>query len=138
MSTQQRIGVYPGTFDPLTLGHLDIIRRGEQPGDRASFPIEIDIAFHRTILHMTENAHLDALLAPCWQATRSVVVASAAATWSADDTARMAVQHRAVFEALRVGDAEVAGFEMERHLRAELARLTSGTSPEGPPSRFFA
>ena len=23
-----RIGVYPGTFDPITLGHLDIIRRG--------------------------------------------------------------------------------------------------------------
>jgi pantetheine-phosphate adenylyltransferase len=23
-----RIGVYPGTFDPLTLGHLDIIQRG--------------------------------------------------------------------------------------------------------------
>ena len=23
-----RIGVYPGTFDPLTLGHIDIIRRG--------------------------------------------------------------------------------------------------------------
>jgi pantetheine-phosphate adenylyltransferase len=23
-----RIGVYPGTFDPLTLGHLDIVRRG--------------------------------------------------------------------------------------------------------------
>jgi pantetheine-phosphate adenylyltransferase len=26
----QRIGVYPGTFDPLTLGHLDIIRRGSR------------------------------------------------------------------------------------------------------------
>jgi pantetheine-phosphate adenylyltransferase len=24
----QRIGVYPGTFDPITLGHADIIRRG--------------------------------------------------------------------------------------------------------------
>jgi pantetheine-phosphate adenylyltransferase len=24
----RRIGVYPGTFDPVTLGHLDIIRRG--------------------------------------------------------------------------------------------------------------
>jgi pantetheine-phosphate adenylyltransferase len=23
-----RIGVYPGTFDPITLGHVDIIRRG--------------------------------------------------------------------------------------------------------------
>ena len=24
-----RIGVYPGTFDPITLGHMDIIRRAE-------------------------------------------------------------------------------------------------------------
>jgi pantetheine-phosphate adenylyltransferase len=24
----ERIGVYPGTFDPITLGHMDIIRRG--------------------------------------------------------------------------------------------------------------
>ena len=29
-----RIGVYPGTFDPLTLGHLDIIRRGANLVDR--------------------------------------------------------------------------------------------------------
>ena len=29
-----RIGVYPGTFDPLTLGHLDIIRRGARLVDR--------------------------------------------------------------------------------------------------------
>ncbi len=27
-SPQHRIGVYPGTFDPITLGHADIIRRG--------------------------------------------------------------------------------------------------------------
>ena len=30
----RRIGVYPGTFDPLTLGHLDIIRRGAHLVDR--------------------------------------------------------------------------------------------------------
>ena len=29
-----RIGVYPGTFDPLTLGHVDIIRRGAKLVDR--------------------------------------------------------------------------------------------------------
>ena len=29
-----RTGVYPGTFDPLTLGHLDIIRRGVHLVDR--------------------------------------------------------------------------------------------------------
>jgi pantetheine-phosphate adenylyltransferase len=26
----QRIGLYPGTFDPITLGHMDIIRRGSK------------------------------------------------------------------------------------------------------------
>jgi pantetheine-phosphate adenylyltransferase len=29
-----RIGVYPGTFDPVTLGHMDIIRRGANLVDR--------------------------------------------------------------------------------------------------------
>jgi len=30
----ERIGVYPGTFDPITLGHMDIIRRGAKLVDR--------------------------------------------------------------------------------------------------------
>ncbi len=29
-----RIGIYPGTFDPCTLGHADIIRRGSRLVDR--------------------------------------------------------------------------------------------------------
>ncbi|MGB3721791.1 MAG: pantetheine-phosphate adenylyltransferase [Pacificimonas sp.] len=29
-----RIGVYPGTFDPLTYGHVDIIRRGAKLVDQ--------------------------------------------------------------------------------------------------------
>lgn len=28
------VGIYPGTFDPVTLGHLDIIRRGAKLVDR--------------------------------------------------------------------------------------------------------
>ncbi|TDW68595.1 phosphopantetheine adenylyltransferase [Novosphingobium sp. PhB55] len=34
MSLGERIGVYPGTFDPITLGHADIIRRGAKLVDR--------------------------------------------------------------------------------------------------------
>lgn len=29
-----RVGIYPGTFDPITLGHADIIRRGSKLVDR--------------------------------------------------------------------------------------------------------
>lgn len=29
-----RVGLYPGTFDPITLGHVDIIRRGARLVDR--------------------------------------------------------------------------------------------------------
>ncbi len=34
MAARERVGVYPGTFDPITLGHLDIIRRGDHLVDR--------------------------------------------------------------------------------------------------------
>jgi pantetheine-phosphate adenylyltransferase len=34
MANRERVGVYPGTFDPITLGHLDIIRRGAHLVDR--------------------------------------------------------------------------------------------------------
>lgn len=34
MTARTRVGVYPGTFDPITLGHLDIIRRGAHLVDR--------------------------------------------------------------------------------------------------------
>ena len=33
-TAQERIGIYPGTFDPVTLGHADIIRRGAKLVDR--------------------------------------------------------------------------------------------------------
>jgi pantetheine-phosphate adenylyltransferase len=34
IGNKMRIGVYPGTFDPITLGHMDIIRRGAKLVDK--------------------------------------------------------------------------------------------------------
>ena len=37
-----RIGLYPGTFDPVTLGHLDIIKRGAALVDRLVIGVAIN------------------------------------------------------------------------------------------------
>ena len=42
--SRQRIGVYPGTFDPITLGHMDIIRRGAKLVDRLVIGVTTNIA----------------------------------------------------------------------------------------------
>ena len=39
-----RIGVYPGTFDPITLGHMDIIRRGAKFVDKLIIGVTTNIA----------------------------------------------------------------------------------------------
>lgn len=40
----QRIGIYPGTFDPITLGHMDIIERGAKLVDRLIVGVTTNIA----------------------------------------------------------------------------------------------
>ena len=40
----ERIGVYPGTFDTITLGHMDIIRRGAELVDRLIIGVTTNIA----------------------------------------------------------------------------------------------
>ncbi len=39
-----RVGVYPGTFDPITLGHMDIIRRGAKLVDQLIVGVTTNIA----------------------------------------------------------------------------------------------
>ncbi|MEO6717844.1 MAG: pantetheine-phosphate adenylyltransferase [Novosphingobium sp.] len=39
-----RVGVYPGTFDPITLGHMDIIARGAKLVDELIIGVTTNIA----------------------------------------------------------------------------------------------
>ena len=48
-STSSRIAVFPGTFDPITLGHLDLIRRSSR-------------LYERLIVGVGENPEKSALL----------------------------------------------------------------------------
>lgn len=41
--SEQRIGVYPGTFDPITNGHVDIIRRAMRVCDKLIVGVAINI-----------------------------------------------------------------------------------------------
>ena len=43
MSTPENIAIYPGSFDPLTNGHVDIIRRGSKLFDRIVIAILLNI-----------------------------------------------------------------------------------------------
>ena len=36
-----RTAIYPGTFDPITLGHIDVIKKGEGPNGSVTNPDKI-------------------------------------------------------------------------------------------------
>jgi pantetheine-phosphate adenylyltransferase len=46
MANDPRIAVYPGSFDPLTNGHVDIIRRGARLFDRIVVAILVNASKH--------------------------------------------------------------------------------------------
>jgi pantetheine-phosphate adenylyltransferase len=70
-SRSERIAVYPGTFDPLTNGHVDIILRGSKLFDRIIvaflvnvektplFPIAERLALARSVFREHEHVEID-------------------------------------------------------------------------------
>jgi pantetheine-phosphate adenylyltransferase len=49
----KKVAVYPGTFDPVTLGHLDVISRGSGLFDKVVVAVAINVA--KTSLFSTEE-----------------------------------------------------------------------------------
>ena len=71
MASDQRLAVYPGSFDPLTNGHVDIIARGARlfdrvvvaillnPGKQPLFSVEERITIVKEVFKDTPNVEVD-------------------------------------------------------------------------------
>ncbi len=53
----QRAAVYPGSFDPITLGHVDLVRRGLSLFDEIVVAVAINSAKH-TLFSLDERVEL--------------------------------------------------------------------------------
>jgi pantetheine-phosphate adenylyltransferase len=121
MSGSERVGVYPGTFDPITLGHRDIIRRGSKLVDRL-------------IIGVTTNPSKDPLFTP---EERMAMVEREVADLGLGNVSVVG------FNALLMKFAERQGASMiVRGLRAvadfeyeyQMAGMTSSSTPVSRPS----
>lgn len=54
---KKRIAIYPGTFDPVTLGHVNIVRKASEMFDEVIMAIAID-NYKETFLDLEERTHL--------------------------------------------------------------------------------
>lgn len=135
-----RLAARRAQSDPERLDRVRLtVEALERIADPTGVPIAIDVDFHRAVAELTGNDYLARLLEPVWETMdHALLAALLRRTWSADDTRRTAVEHRAIYEALRVGDAELAAFAMERHLRSLVASMFDDGAFDGPPPRFYA
>ena len=62
--TEPRVGIYPGTFDPITNGHLDVVQRAVKLVDR----LVIGVAINRDkgpMFSLEERVEMVMREAPC-------------------------------------------------------------------------
>jgi pantetheine-phosphate adenylyltransferase len=85
-----RLALYPGTFDPVTLGHLDVLRRALRLFDRVEVTVAVN-ASKRTLFSGEE---------------RVALIHESVADWTGDERARLDV---VVFEGLVAARAAELG-----------------------------
>ncbi len=56
--SETKIAVFPGTFDPITYGHLDVIRRGSKLFDRLIVGVSLNTGKKNALLSSEERMQL--------------------------------------------------------------------------------
>ncbi len=72
--SNMRIGIYPGTFDPITFGHMDIIRRALRVVDTLVIGVALDSAKQPLFDVKTRAAMVEKDIAPLGIDAKRVVV----------------------------------------------------------------
>jgi DNA-binding FadR family transcriptional regulator len=87
-------------------------------------PTEEDRQFHAAIAAAAGNAVLIELLQPLWlMMSQSLWRRLKARGWTADNTRRVALEHRQIYDAIRARDGDLAAFQMEKHIRGVITEL---------------
>ena len=101
-----RLALYPGTFDPVTLGHLDVLRRALRLFDRVEVTVATNIA-KRTLFSDDERADL---------------IRASIADWPVEERERVdvtAFEGLVVEHARRRGAAPINEYAAGRHVGIE-------------------
>ena len=147
-----RIAVYPGTFDPVTFGHLDLVERGRKHVDRliiailrnedkqTLFTVEERAAFLRDAAAPWENVlvdDFDGLLVDYAKRTgASLILRGLRAVSDFENELQMAMMNRRLapdLEAAFLMPNEAFSYVSSRLVR-EVARLGGDVSGLVPPS----
>jgi pantetheine-phosphate adenylyltransferase len=150
-ATKKRIAVFPGAFDPLTLGHLDIMRRGltifdevvvavaRNPGKAPLFSVEERLALLREATAGMERIAVDAYEGLTVDYVRklgaSVILRGIRTPTDLDFELHLALTNRAISgtETVFVAAGERYWF-ISSSLIKEVARLGGDVSSMVPPA----
>lgn len=76
MSAKKRVGLYPGTFDPVTLGHLDIIKRAVKLVDHLVIGVATNASKEPMFTLKERKAMLEREVAPLAKGRATIEVQS--------------------------------------------------------------
>lgn len=131
---QVRLLIEPGTarlaaqnWDRQSLAAIQRpLRTLERAAEACSstHPTKEDRKFHHAIAAAAGNSVIDTLLAPLWSMmSQSLWRTLKERGWTAEHTARVAVEHREIFDAIKSRDGDFASFTMEKHIRGVISDL---------------